>query len=114
MEMKYAGEQTTMIYSLASHFMNFVQITHSETRELVSLNLQHQLTNKILLCLYIIHRLVFTNKTHSVSETGFCFRLQMAPTQLGPIDRASPYLRRSATTQEREYKPSAAQTIRES
>jgi hypothetical protein len=28
-----------------------------------------------------------------VSETGFCFRIQVKPTQLGPIDRASPYLR---------------------
>jgi hypothetical protein len=25
---------------------------------------------------------------HDVSETGFCFRLQMEPTQLDPIDRA--------------------------
>jgi hypothetical protein len=31
---------------------------------------------------------------HKVSETGFCFRLQVKPTQLDPIDRASPYLRR--------------------
>jgi hypothetical protein len=31
---------------------------------------------------------------HNVSETGFCPRLQVKPTQLGPIDRASPYLRR--------------------
>jgi hypothetical protein len=28
-----------------------------------------------------------------VSETGFCLRLKVKPTQLGPIDRASPYLR---------------------
>jgi hypothetical protein len=27
----------------------------------------------------------------NVSETGFCLRLQVKPTQLGPIDRASPY-----------------------
>jgi hypothetical protein len=31
-------------------------------------------------------------KTHNVSETGFCLRLQVKPTQLGPIDRASPCL----------------------
>jgi hypothetical protein len=30
---------------------------------------------------------------NNVSETGFCLRLQVKPTQLGPIDRASPYLR---------------------
>jgi hypothetical protein len=30
---------------------------------------------------------------HNVSETGFCLRLQVKPTQLGLIDRASPYLR---------------------
>jgi hypothetical protein len=27
---------------------------------------------------------------HNVSETGFCVCLQIKPTQLGPIDRASP------------------------
>jgi hypothetical protein len=30
---------------------------------------------------------------HNVSDTGFCLRLQVKPTQLGLIDRASPYLR---------------------
>jgi hypothetical protein len=39
----------------------------------------------------IIQRLVFIFQ-NNVSETGFCFRLQVKPTQLGPIDRASPYL----------------------
>jgi hypothetical protein len=29
---------------------------------------------------------------HNVSETGFCLRLQVKPTQLDPIDRANPYL----------------------
>jgi hypothetical protein len=29
----------------------------------------------------------------NVSETGFSLRLQVKPTQFGPIDRASPYLR---------------------
>jgi hypothetical protein len=38
------------------------------------------------------HRLVYFSK-HNVSETGFCLRLQVKPTQLGPIDRANPYLR---------------------
>jgi hypothetical protein len=27
---------------------------------------------------------------HNVSETGFCLRLQVKPTQFGPIHRASP------------------------
>jgi hypothetical protein len=31
---------------------------------------------------------------HYVSETGFCLRIQVRATHLGPIDRASPYLRR--------------------
>jgi hypothetical protein len=30
---------------------------------------------------------------NNVSETGFCRHLQLKPTQLGPINRASPYLR---------------------
>jgi hypothetical protein len=38
---------------------------------------------------------------------------QRLDTQLDPIDRAGPYLRTTATTQEREYKLRTAQTIRE-
>jgi hypothetical protein len=30
---------------------------------------------------------------NNVSEIGFYLRPQVKPTQLGPIDRASPYLR---------------------
>jgi hypothetical protein len=36
----------------------------------------------------IIHRPIFYSK-HSVSETGFCLRLQVEPTRLCPVDRAS-------------------------
>jgi hypothetical protein len=39
------------------------------------------------------HRPVYIRK-HNVSETALCLRLQVEPTQLGSIDRASPYLRR--------------------
>jgi hypothetical protein len=35
---------------------------------------------------------------HYVSETGFCLHLQVEPTQVGPVDRASLYLRTQATT----------------
>jgi hypothetical protein len=35
--------------------------------------------------LYLKFRSVYLSK-HSVSETGFCLRLQVRPTQLGPID----------------------------
>jgi hypothetical protein len=38
------------------------------------------------------NRPVYFSK-HNVSETLFCLRLQVKPTQLGPIDRASPYHR---------------------
>jgi hypothetical protein len=51
------------------------------------------------LFLDIIQRTVFCLK-HNVSETEFCFRLQVEPTQLGPIDRASPYLRAPAQAQD--------------
>jgi hypothetical protein len=37
------------------------------------------------------HRSVYFSK-HSISETGFCLRLQMGHTQLGPLHRVSPYL----------------------
>jgi hypothetical protein len=46
----------------------------------------------------IIHHPVFIWKhlpvyfSKHVSQTWFCLRLQVKPTQLGPIDKASPYL----------------------
>jgi hypothetical protein len=53
-----------------------------------------------ILLLFIIHRPVIIQKhrpvyfsKHNVSETGFCLRLQVNPTQMSPIDRASPYVR---------------------
>jgi hypothetical protein len=48
---------------------------------------------------------------HNVSKTGFCLHLQVKRTPLGPIDRASPYLRTPAPIQDRVYRPSKAQTI---
>jgi hypothetical protein len=53
---------------------------------------------------------LFLFKTGNVSDTGFYHRLLVEPTQLGPIDRASPYLR----TPVKVYKLSIAQTIYES
>jgi hypothetical protein len=60
--------------------------------------------------------LFYLFKTYNVSETGFCLRLKVKPTQLGPIDRASPYLQTLSPTQDRiyDYKLSRAQTIYES
>jgi hypothetical protein len=43
-------------------------------------------------------------KTHNISETGFCLRLQVDPNQLGPIDRVTPYFWTPAPTQDRIYK----------
>jgi hypothetical protein len=39
-------------------------------------------------CFYLKRRPVSLSK-HNVSETGFCLRLQVRPTQLGPVDRAT-------------------------
>jgi hypothetical protein len=58
----------------------------------------------------IIHRPVFIYLNHNVSEIGFYLRLLVEPTQLGPIDRASPFLRTPAPTEDRIYRPSTAQT----
>jgi hypothetical protein len=49
--------------------------------------------NITITILDIIHRPVFCLK-HNVSETGFCLRLQLQPTQVVPTDRARFYLRR--------------------
>jgi hypothetical protein len=45
-----------------------------------------------LLCFWTLSIVLFLFKTHDVSETGFCLRFQVGPTQLGPIDRVNPYL----------------------
>jgi hypothetical protein len=47
---------------------------------------------------------------HNVSETEFCLRLQVEPTQLVPIDRSSLYLRTPTPTltRNRTYKLSIA------
>jgi hypothetical protein len=42
-------------------------------------------------CLNLKHRTVYLSK-HNVSDTGFDLHLQVRPTQLGPIDRITPYL----------------------
>jgi hypothetical protein len=44
--------------------------------------------NITITILDIIHRPVFYLK-YDISETGICLRLQVEPTQLGPIDGAS-------------------------
>jgi hypothetical protein len=46
-------------------------------------------------CFYLKHRPVYISK-HNVSEAGFCLGLQIKPTQVGPIDRASPCLRKES------------------
>jgi hypothetical protein len=47
--------------------------------------------NVIIVSLHIIHCCFYLK--HNVSEAGFCLRLQIKHTPLGPIDRDSPYLR---------------------
>jgi hypothetical protein len=61
-----------------------------------------------ILCFGTLSTVLFLFKTHNVSETGFCLHLQVKPTQLGPIDRASPSLRTPAPTQDRVHKQSTA------
>jgi hypothetical protein len=39
----------------------------------------------------------------NVLETGSCIHLDVEPIQLGPIDKASPYFRAPAPTQDRIY-----------
>jgi hypothetical protein len=45
-----------------------------------------------LLCFWTLSIFCFYLKQYNVSETAFCLRLQVEPTHLVPIDRASPYL----------------------
>jgi hypothetical protein len=67
-----------------------------------------------MLWFWILSIILFLFKTkYNVSETGFSLRLQVEPTQLGPIDRSHPYLWAPAPTQDRlyKYKPRITQTI---
>jgi hypothetical protein len=63
--------------------------------------------------LAIIRRPAFISK-QNILETGFCLSLQTKPTQFGPIDRASPYLRTPVRTPDKVHKPSTALIICES
>jgi hypothetical protein len=45
-----------------------------------------------LFCLYLKQHPVYISK--HILETGFCLRLQAKLTQLGPIDRAGPYVQK--------------------
>jgi hypothetical protein len=66
-----------------------------------------------------IHRTVFIQKhrpvyfsKHNISETRFCLHHQVKPTQLGPINRASPYLSTPVQHQDGVYKPSKNISLR--
>jgi hypothetical protein len=61
-----------------------------------------KLTNTVIEFFDIIHR-PFVFIWNSVSETGFCHRLQVEPTQLDTMDRASPYLRTPAPSRDLRY-----------
>jgi hypothetical protein len=68
-----------------------------------------------IICFYLKHFPLFVY--NNVSETGLCLRLQVKPTQLGPIDRVSPYrpyLQTPVPTPDKIYKPSTAQPMSES
>jgi hypothetical protein len=41
------------------------------------------------LCFWALPIILFPSKTYDVSETGFCHRLQVEPTYVGPIDWVS-------------------------
>jgi hypothetical protein len=57
-----------------------------------SIGLWQWYINVTIIILDIVQRLVIYLKC-DVLETGFCLRLQVDPTQLGPIDTASLCLR---------------------
>jgi hypothetical protein len=78
-----------------SHWANKRLLFGLKTTQLVQLLCFWTLS--IILSLSKKHRPVYFSK-HNVSETGFCLCLQVKPTQLGPIDRTSPYLRTSLYT----------------
>jgi hypothetical protein len=55
---------------------------------------------KSLFCFWTLSVVLFLFKTtRNVSETVLCLLLQVEPTQLSPIDRASPYLGTPAPSQ---------------
>jgi hypothetical protein len=66
------------------------------------LHYQGKLVASIAITILDIIHLPLFYLTHSVSETGFCLRLQVVHTRLGPIEWASLCLRRQTPT---EYVP---------
>jgi hypothetical protein len=74
---------------VCSHLTGITLRLHYEPNRLIlSVGLWRRYINITITILDIIDRPAFYLK-HNVSETGFCLRLQVKPTQLGPIDTAS-------------------------
>jgi hypothetical protein len=57
----------------------------------------HRIIQTKLLRFWTLSVVLLLFKTHNVSESGFCLRLQVEPTQLDPVDRDSRYLRTPAS-----------------
>jgi hypothetical protein len=55
----------------------------------------------IKICVYGHYASPWFYLKYSILDTGSCIHLQVEHTQLGPIDRASPYLRTPAPTQDK-------------
>jgi hypothetical protein len=72
------------------------RLRYEPNRLMLPIGLRRSYNNTTITILDIIHRLAFYLK-RNVSETGFCPRLQVEPTQLGLTDRASLRLRTRAT-----------------
>jgi hypothetical protein len=107
-----SGSQHLLKTEPSSLLMMTKQSTSLHHDDVISKMFQTKNNNINIMFLNIIHRHVYISK--HVSETGFCLRLQVEPTQLGPIDRTSPCLRTPAPTPVGVYNPSTAQTICES
>jgi hypothetical protein len=106
--MRFAN-QNPLFYTLC-----LVHLTYLKYRS-VTLTLCLTPNSINIMFLDIILRPVFIQKRrpvyfskNNVSETGFHPCLQVKPTHLGPIDRASPHLQTPVPTQHVVYKPSTA------
>jgi hypothetical protein len=74
------GGKPRLFIRITSEFRN----EHKEKASSENSAIESWRWRRRLLCFWTLSIDLFSSKTHDVSETGFCLRLQVWPTQLGP------------------------------
>jgi hypothetical protein len=81
--------------STHDQFYHYSCCNMQSSSHIPSISLWRWYINTTILCFWTLLVVLYLFKTHNVSETGFCSRLQVETILLSQIDRASSYLWRT-------------------